>query len=289
LSVVSFSQGTAADVLEGRGPIGTVDLADLSIADASETDVVLLARFDDSVVGYLAGTSDLVGGLVIWEHVVVEGFRNRGIGRRLLLEAARRTPPMSLISIDPVGDFEIDQVAAYYSRLGFPADPGDRFRVSVPAHQVVDTVGEQAEENTTVETILHRKSTPAIVTVRPDAPIGEALELMSDLRIGSVVVSADGSTVAGILSERDVVVALHDHGVGFVDGSAGDYMTTDITTVELTDVVSDVMEIATIKRLRHMPVMSNDALVGAISVGDLVAFRMREHDMRSDQLPFRAR
>ena len=193
---------------------------------------------------------------------------------------------MSNNTIDPTGDFEIDKVSGYYSRLGFPEAPSDRFKVSVRAHRVVDIVGEQDEAHTTLETMLRRKPS-TVVTVTPDTPVADALALMNDKRIGSVVVSPDGSEIAGILSERDIVVGVHTQGAAMVAGVVGDYMTTEVVSVELTDVVSDVMEIATIKRLRHLPVTSAGALVGLVSIGDLLVFRMREHDMRRDRLPFR--
>ena len=287
MSDIRFSEGSATEVVEGVQPGDVPAGSTPSIGDADHDDLVLLAWLDASVVGYLAASTDMYGGLIVWEHFVVERCRDHGIGRRLLLEAARRAQPRSTITIDPTGDFAIERVAGYYSRLGFPATPTDEFKVSVPAHEVVDAIGERSETNTTLETILRRKQFD-VVTIAPDAPMSEALTLLHDNRIGSVVVSPDGKTIGGVLSERDIVVGLHRDGTAMLDAKVSSYMTDDVISVEATELVSRVMELATIKRLRHLPVTKDGALMGVVSVGDLLMFRMREHDMRRDALPFRS-
>lgn len=287
MSEISFSEGKASDVLEGLHESSHELRTSGFIGTASEQDLVLLARFGSEVVGYLAASSERLGDLVVWEHAVAPDFRGRGVGRRLLLEAARRTPPTSRITIDPTGDFAIEKVAAYYSRLGFPPAPDDRFSISVAAHKVVDAVGEQIEEHATLETILRRKP-PSVVTIAPDAPIIEAVALLNDMNIGSVVVSVDGRVIDGILSERDVVVAAHAWGAAMLDAKVRDCMTTEVISAEVTDDIAQVMEVVTIERLRHLPVTDGGVLVGVVSVGDLLVFRMREHDMRRDRLPYRA-
>ena len=286
MSEIRFSEGSAAEVLEGIQPSDVPEGSSHSIGDADGDALVLLAWLDASVVGYLAASTDMYGGLIVWEHFVVERCRDHGIGRRLLLEAARRAQPRSTITIDPTGDFAIKRVAGYYARLGFPATPTDAFKVSVPAHEVVDAIGERSETNTTLEAILRRKPID-VVTIVPDAPMSEALTLLHDKGIGSAVVSPDGKTIAGVLSERDIVVGIHRDGAAMLNAKVSSYMTGDVISVEATEIVSRAMELATIKRLRHLPVTKDGVLMGVASVGDLLMFRMREHDMRREALPFR--
>jgi len=285
MSEIVFGEGSATEVLASLHPSAAADQA-LSIGSGESADQVLVARSGDAVVGYLAARTEPMGGLLIWEHFVVPEYRDRGIGRRLLLEAARRLPPTLPITIDPIGDFAIDTVARYYGRLGFPSVVDDRFKVSVKAHVVVDAIGERNEEDITLETILRRKPS-LLVTIDPDAPLAEAVALLNDRNVGSVVVSADGELIDGILSERDVVVGVHERGAEMLGGRVRDYMTTEVVSVETSDAVAQVMELATVRRHRHLPVTEAGKLVGVVSVGDLLVSRMREHDMRREALPLR--
>lgn len=94
--------------------------------------------------------------------------------------------------------------------------------------------------------------------------------------IGALVVSDDGETVNGIISERDLVRALVDHGPALLEMSVAELMTSKVETCTPEDDIEDVMDTMTNGRFRHMPVMVGDRLVGVVSIGDLVKHRMGE-------------
>jgi CBS domain-containing protein len=93
---------------------------------------------------------------------------------------------------------------------------------------------------------------------------------------GALVVSDDGEHVTGIISERDLVRAMVEHGPGLLEMTVADLMTKDVTTCGPDDDIEDVMDTMTNGRFRHMPVVIDDRLVGVVSIGDLVKHRMGE-------------
>ena len=127
----------------------------------------------------------------------------------------------------------------------------------------------------TVAHILQGKG-KGIVTVTPDSPVREALALLAEKRIGTVVVSPDGMSVAGILSERDVVRELAARGAALLDESVGTVMTTSVQTCTASDNTRRLLERMTEGRFRHMPVVEGDRLVGMVSLGDAVKYRLEE-------------
>jgi CBS domain-containing protein len=94
--------------------------------------------------------------------------------------------------------------------------------------------------------------------------------------IGALVVSDDGETVVGIISERDLVRAMVDHETAFLTMRVADLMTRNVRTCSPDDDIEDVMDTMTNGRFRHMPVMVDGRLVGVVSIGDLVKHRMGE-------------
>ena len=93
---------------------------------------------------------------------------------------------------------------------------------------------------------------------------------------GALVVSDDGDHVNGIISERDLVRAMVEHGTDLPSMTVGELMTRNVTTCGPEDDIEDVMDTMTNGRFRHMPVITDDRLVGVVSIGDLVKHRMRE-------------
>lgn len=114
-----------------------------------------------------------------------------------------------------------------------------------------------------------------VVTVAPEVPITELLALLDEHRIGAVVVSADGgATVAGIVSERDIVRALHHGGAGILQDPVSSLMTTDVHACKPGDEVETLAIMMTEYRVRHSPVVEDGALVGIVSIGDIVKNRL---------------
>jgi CBS domain-containing protein len=127
-----------------------------------------------------------------------------------------------------------------------------------------------------VETILAAKGRE-VSTVAPDATVGEALRRMRDERVGALVVLADGSTVAGIVSDRDVLYAIADRGAAALDEKVGDVMTTKVFTCSAGDRVGAIMATMTSRRIRHIPVVGADGRLGGIvSIGDVVKHHLDE-------------
>lgn len=134
-----------------------------------------------------------------------------------------------------------------------------------------------------VKQILANK-TAGVVTLAPGATLREAVELLAARRIGAVVISPDGRRVAGILSERDVVRELGRRGADCLDEKVEKVMTRAIYGCAPDDSADRVLEVMTQRRFRHMPVMEGDAMVGFISIGDVVAARLAELQMERDAL-----
>jgi CBS domain-containing protein len=115
----------------------------------------------------------------------------------------------------------------------------------------------------------------AVATITPESSVSGLLNELSLHNIGAmVVVSADG--VVGIVSERDVVRKLHEHGVELLKLPVSQIMTTMVATCSPTDTVDHLTAVMTTKRVRHIPVVENNRLVGIVSIGDIVKQRMEE-------------
>lgn len=123
-----------------------------------------------------------------------------------------------------------------------------------------------------------------VVTIAPTATVGEATKLLSEKRIGAVIVSSDGKRPMGILSERDIVRAMGKLGPGAMDEKVQDLMTSDLVTCTRADGALDVLERMTEGRFRHMPVVEDGIMIGLISIGDTVFARLKELAMEKDAL-----
>ena len=115
-----------------------------------------------------------------------------------------------------------------------------------------------------------------VVTILSDATLSEAARLLASKRIGAVVVRDRDGSLAGILSERDIVRALAEASVAALPQAVSQYMTRSVATCCETDSVDDLMEAMTNGRFRHVPVVENDRLAGIISIGDVVKTRIAE-------------
>ncbi|MGR3647923.1 MAG: CBS domain-containing protein [Shimia sp.] len=135
-----------------------------------------------------------------------------------------------------------------------------------------------------VHQILKSKGSEGVFTVKPGTLVSEAVKLLAEKRIGTVIVSQDGETPNGILSERDIVRELGKRGAGCLSHSIDAYMTADVVTCGPDDDAVGVLEKMTEGRFRHMPVMADGKLVGLISLGDTVKARLSELAMEKNAL-----
>jgi CBS domain-containing protein len=120
-----------------------------------------------------------------------------------------------------------------------------------------------------ISTILQGKGT-YVATVRPDATVTELLAVLATNNIGAVVVSEDGSSIVGIVSERDVVRRLKDRGADVLEAPVSSIMTTEVRTSSPDANVDDLRQTMTTHRIRHVPVVADERLVGIVSIGDVV-------------------
>lgn len=137
-----------------------------------------------------------------------------------------------------------------------------------------------------VQQILKIKDADAsdVATIEPDKTVADAAAMLSRLRIGALVVSSDGATVDGILSERDVVRELGKSGEGCLKWIVADMMTREIVTCSPSDKADQILSAMTEGRFRHLPVMRDGKMIGLISIGDVVKARLSELSMEKDAL-----
>ena len=134
-----------------------------------------------------------------------------------------------------------------------------------------------------IHEVLAHKPSHDVVTVKPDATVRELLGMLAEHNIGALVVSADGSGVDGIVSERDVVRRLHGDET-LLDAAVSTIMSADVHTCEKDATVNELMSIMTERRFRHIPVVADGKLTGIVSIGDVVKSRMSELEFERDQL-----
>jgi len=131
--------------------------------------------------------------------------------------------------------------------------------------------------------LLNAKPEGGVVTITPDAGVRELIAKLAEHNIGALIVSSDGETVAGIVSERDVVRHLHHDGT-VVNNTVGAIMTEVVETCAPGSTLDELMEVMTRRRIRHVPVVDDGKLVGIISIGDVVKHKMSQLQFERDQL-----
>ena len=124
----------------------------------------------------------------------------------------------------------------------------------------------------------------AVITTHPDTIVAAALSTMVQEKIGAVLVRDGSDDIVGIITERDVLHGLVEHGSDLLELQVADLMTRNIHTASLEDDVGTLMTVMTEQRCRHIPVMEEGALCGLISIGDLVKYRLKEMETESSQL-----
>jgi CBS domain-containing protein len=138
------------------------------------------------------------------------------------------------------------------------------------------------EATMTVRAILDTKGHD-ILSVEPDAKLSAAVKILSERRIGAVLVMGGGH-MEGILSERDIVRVLGERGAAVLDEPVSAVMTRKVVSCREKDTVSSIMERMTTGKFRHLPVVEDDKVVGLISIGDIVKWRVKEFESEQEAL-----
>jgi CBS domain-containing protein len=131
-----------------------------------------------------------------------------------------------------------------------------------------------------VATILRQKGR-AVTTAGPTTTLLEIAAKLAAKRIGAIVVVGADGEVAGIISERDIIRALAAHGPECMTSSVAEVMTKQVVSCQETDTLDELMAMMTARRFRHLPVVTDGALVGIISIGDVVKHHVAEVEMEA--------
>lgn len=134
----------------------------------------------------------------------------------------------------------------------------------------------------TVRQLLEAKS-PEVIAIGPEAPVIDAIRLMAERQVGALLVM-EGAALAGILSERDYARKIVLQGRSSKDTPVRDIMTSTVVTVAPGDSIDRCMALVTDRRIRHLPVLEGDAVVGVLSIGDLVKAVIELQKQDIDQL-----
>lgn len=134
----------------------------------------------------------------------------------------------------------------------------------------------------TVRSVLNTKG-HQVVSVEPDVKLSAAIKLLSERKIGAVLVMSE-SRIEGILSERDIVRVLGERGASVLEEPVRNTMTRKVVSCREIDTVSEIMEMMTTGKFRHLPVIENGKVVGLISIGDVVKSRVQEYEREQEAL-----
>ena len=134
-----------------------------------------------------------------------------------------------------------------------------------------------------VDNILQRKR-PAVLWVSPVLSIGEVAERLRSADVGVMIVSNDGESLKGLISERDIAHGLAVHGAALLSLKVSDLMTRSVITCALGDSVADIERIMTMRRIRHIPVVDGGKVVGVVSIGDLLKSKISEIELEANVL-----
>jgi CBS domain-containing protein len=136
-----------------------------------------------------------------------------------------------------------------------------------------------------VKTLLAAKALGGdIISIKPSADLAAAAKLLSEHRVGALLIRGAGGRLAGILSERDIVRALSKHGAAALSLQVSEVMTRNVATCGEDDTIASIMEQMTDGKFRHMPVVTKGELVGLVSIGDVVKQRVDEIEHESEAL-----
>ena len=134
-----------------------------------------------------------------------------------------------------------------------------------------------------ISDLLRNKPRHDVITISPEASVRELIALLAEHNVGALIVSADGASVDGIVSERDVVRRLVEHDE-VLQGPVSSIMTSSVETADEQGLLDDLMKTMTERRIRHVPVVTDGRLTGIISIGDVVKHRIDQLEFERDQL-----
>ncbi len=134
----------------------------------------------------------------------------------------------------------------------------------------------------TVRAILDTKG-HNVQSVAPDAKLSAAVKILGERKIGAVLVMS-GGRIEGILSERDIVRVLGERGAAVLEEPVSAVMTRKVISCKQSDTVAAIMEMMTLGKFRHLPVLEGERVVGLISIGDIVKWRVGEYEREQEAL-----
>ena len=134
-----------------------------------------------------------------------------------------------------------------------------------------------------VAAVIKRKGS-GVISITPDRTIADATNLLTENRIGAVLVMDGGEGIRGIISERDIIRALAKFGADALNHTVGSLMTREVQQCSPKDTIAEVMTTMTTRRFRHLPVVDGGKLLGMISIGDVVKQRLDETEMEVETL-----
>jgi CBS domain-containing protein len=135
----------------------------------------------------------------------------------------------------------------------------------------------------TVRAILDTKG-HQVEGIQPGSTLSAAVKLLGEKKIGAVLVLNVAGRIEGILSERDIVRVLSERGASVLDEPVSNVMTRKVVSCRQSDTVSGIMEMMTLGKFRHLPVVEDGKVVGLISIGDVVKWRVREYETEQEAL-----
>ena len=242
-------------------------------------------------------------------HVHLAGRRGRALGRQ---RAGHQRPPARRGAVvpgrggrrtttTPTGSRpvpgSVSQLRPRGPRAVDDADGGTPTRIparrSIPSHErspvqhplgsLPSSLHPFREVAMKIVEVLKAKPESGVITITPDAGVRELIAMLAEHNVGALIVSSDGETVEGIVSERDVVRHLHHDGT-VINNTVGAIMTEVVETTAPESTLDDLMEIMTSRRIRHVPVVKDGKLVGIVSIGDVVKHKMSQLEFERDQL-----
>ena len=135
-----------------------------------------------------------------------------------------------------------------------------------------------------ISDVISARGPHSVVTLPAESTVTELLATLAEHRIGAVIVSSDGEKIDGIVSERDVVRALHRDGADILDKPVSTIMTSEVVTCEPMAKLSDIASLMTEHRFRHIPVIEHHKIVSIVSIGDAVKARITQIEAERDHL-----
>lgn len=123
-----------------------------------------------------------------------------------------------------------------------------------------------------------------VISILPSETLDAAAKKLTEHRIGALVVRDRIGRIVGMISERDVVVAFSEHGAAAPTLRVSQVMTSEVVTCRPGDAVRDIMALITVKRIRHVPVVEGDRVLGLVSIGDVLKSRLDEKELELNML-----